>query len=563
MSSWINKNYSHLFATKQPFFGQEVESKPVPAPIGGWDAISPISNMEPKYAVILDNWVPRPGWIEFRGGYNAWAQAISTEPVETVMTYRPQGAAQRLFAATGPEIWETSLYGLPSLALSGLGSAKWQYINFTPGGSTNTYLYLVNGTDAAKYFQGTTWTNAAITGVIPSNLININVHKRRIWFIENNTTNAWYLATDAIAGAAALFELGALLTKGGHILAMGTWTVDGGQGPDDLAVFISSQGQAIIYKGTDPGNANAWALVGVFDLPIPIGRRCFYRMGSDLLIMTTEGLLPISKALPFDPSSVRSVALTNRIQNAMLQAAQIGSDLFGWQVISFPKQSLLIMNVPQQQNTTQVQFVMNSLTGAWCRFTGWNANCFEIYNNSLYFGDNNGNVNLAYAGALDLVSPIASDMKCAFNYFDDPGRNKIMQMVRPLLVADGTLTPTIGVDFDFSDSIPTAPVTALTPSGGLWDSGVWDASLWSSGAAPVTNWLTVGAIGVALAVRMVVNLAGGGGAGTTVAQNSVFDTGTFDVMVFDGNGAITQSGVGVPTLQVNAFEAIMEFGGAI
>lgn len=557
--AWTNPNQAKLFAGKLPYFGHDVESRYIPSPTGGWDAISPLSAMEPKYAVTLENIVPRPGWVEFRGGYNAWTQGLGN-PVESILVYRPPGSAQRMFAASGSIIYEVSTYGIFTSVVTAQSNARWQYINFTPAGGS-TYIYAVNGANNPLIFDGTTWTNPAITGVLNSSLVNINVHKRRIWFIQANTTKAWYLGTDAIQGPALEFDMGAWMTKGGTLLAMGTWTVDGGNGPDDLAVFITTKGQAIVFKGTDPSNANAWALVGVFNLPDAISSRCFCSMGSDLLIITLEGLLPASKALPFDPSGVRSVALTNRIQNAMLNAAQMGQNLFGWQAMTFPKQSLLILNVPQQENTAQVQFVMNSITGAWCKFTGWNANCFELFNDSLYFGDNDGNVNLAYAGALDLVSPIPSVIKCAFNPFDDPGRTKYMSMIRPMMVADGTLFPGLGVDVDFGDDAIVSPVITLNPIGGIWDSAIWDSSLWGSGAITVINWLTTGAIGTFLSVKMSINL--GGTNSSTVVSNSVFDTGVFDEMIFDGNGQILQSGTGIPILQINAFEALMEFGGAI
>ena len=51
--------------------------------------------------------------------------------------------------------------------------------------------------------------------------------------------------------------------------------------------------------------------------------------------------------------------------------------------------------------------------------------------------------------------------------------------------------------------------------------------------------------------------------GTSAIVASVFDTGTFDSMLFDGNGNITASGSGLTTLQVNAFESLIEFGGPI
>ena len=40
---WISKKYAQQFATKVPNFQQDVESLPSPAPVKGWDAISPLA----------------------------------------------------------------------------------------------------------------------------------------------------------------------------------------------------------------------------------------------------------------------------------------------------------------------------------------------------------------------------------------------------------------------------------------------------------------------------------------------------------------------------------------
>jgi len=559
--AYVKKKYQQQFGSKGSYLDKDVAVKLAPAPIGGWDALSPLAAMEAKYASILVNWVARTGWCETRGGYNIWSQHPNTSSVETLMAYRPPGTSEKLFAAQGVQIWDVSAYGVPTLARSPVGGPFYQYINFTPA-LGSSYLMCVNGVDQLLTYNGTTWANQTITGAGAAIFIGINVFKRRVWLIPPNSTIAYFLGTDAITGAATSLDLGAFMNKGGYLMAMGTWTVDGGNGPDDMAMFVTSRGQVIQYKGTDPTSANAWALVGVFDLPPPVSRRCFYRFGSDLMLITQEGVLPVSQALPFDPSAARSIALTNRIQNAMLIAAQYGKNFTGWQMLSFPLQSLFILNVPQDQSATRVQYVMNTITGAWTQFQGWNANCFEIFNDSLYFGDGNGNVNLAYTSGLDLVSPIFYDMKCAFNYFDEPGRLKNGNMIRPFLIADGALVPNIQIDVDFENSSPSAPVTLLAPTGAIWDTSLWDSAVWSTGAISVINWLSCNALGTALAIRMTINLSGAGTT-STVLQNSIFDTGLFDTMLFDGNGSITASGADVPVLQVNLFEIVLEYGGPI
>jgi len=204
------------------------------------------------------------------------------------------------------------------------------------------------------------------------------------------------------------------------------------------------------------------------------------------------------------------------------------------------------------ENESQQQYVMNALTGGWCRFVGWNANCFEIFNENLYWGGNEGGINQGYTGSSDANETIIADMQCAFNWFDDPGRLKRMTMLQPLLTTSGVITPTLAVDTDFETSTAVAPVTTLV-GGVLWDVAIWDVSLWSVVSITFKSWLTVAAIGRAMAVRMRVNVSG-----VDSGIAGVFDSGQFDEAVFDGQFTST-----LPILQVNAFTAILESGGAI
>jgi hypothetical protein len=542
--------------SKIPFLAPDVETKIIPSPTDGWDQISPLAEMDPKRAPILTNWVPRPGYVEARQGYFAWNKP-STSPVESLMVYRPP-SGETMFAAAGNSIYDVSNYGTSTAVQTGLGSARWQYVgNFTPSGAA-TVLQCVNGTDAMRQWNGTAWSQPVITGLQGSDttagFINIFAQKQRLWYIYKNSTYVYFMPTQAIQGAVAgVQDFGALFSKGGYLIAMADWTIDGGNGPQDYAAFISSRGQVALYAGTDPTNASVWALVGVFQIAPPIGYRCAYAIGSDVGVITQQGVLPISQVLPFDPSADRSVAITARIQNAMATASQIGSGFFGWELMSFPMQQLLFLNVPQAENETQVQFVMNALTGAWCDFNGWNANTFAVFNDDLYFGDNSGYVNQGYSGLADGTVGVPLDMQCAFNWFDEPGKEKRMTMIQPLLTTQGNITPSLSVDTDFATSSVVNVIT-ISAAGVVWDGAIWDVSLWPSGSTNFTQWLSVEAIGHAFAARMHFTLP----ASLTGTPLSVFDTATFDSSTFDGsaNGSVI-------TLQVNAFNAILETGGAI
>ena len=547
--------------SKVPFLAPDVISKVIPSPVDGWDAISPLAEMDPKRAPILINWVPRPGYCELRGGYYVANTIQSGDPVETLMVFRTP-TQEQMFAACGGTIYNASASGggfLPSV-VTGLSSDRWQYVNFTDQAGT-AVLQCVNGADELLQYDGTSWTNPVITGLpggTTAGIINIALTQQRLWYIMAGTTIAAYMPVGAITGAiGGTIDVGLLWRHGGYLVTVIAWTIDGGNGPQAYTAFISSRGEIGLFAGDDPANASTWSLVGIFFTSPPLSYRCAQQVGSDVGIITLQGVLPISQVLPFDPSADRSVALTARIQNAMAQAAAQAQNNFGWQLITFPAQQLVILNVPLIENISQVQFVMNALTGAWCQFNGWNANCFEIYQEKLYWGGNNGTVNQGYIGSSDFASPIAADMQCAFNWLDEPGRLKRMTMIQPLLNIGASIVPTLAVDTDFMTSSFVAPVTTYQ-AGVLWDVAKWDVSMWSTQQVNYINWLSVEAIGHVMAVRMRVNIATAGVGDTTPGE---YDVGYFDTAEYDeSSGAFSAT---LPVLQVNAFNTIAELGGAI
>lgn len=546
---------------KVPTPAPDVITKVVPVPTDGWDAISPLASMDPKRAPILNNWIPRPGWVELRKGYFPWVLLDEIVPVETIMVRRAEGGEQ-MFVAAGNTIYDASTSAAPTVAVTGLNSARWQYANFTPALGT-TVIQIVNGIDTLRMYDGITWTTPTITGLpggrTTASITNIHVQKRRFWYVLGDgsgggSTVAAFMPTDAIMGAIdGTLDLGANWSKGGYLVAIADWTLDGGNGPSDYMVFISSRGQVTIFSGVDPTDATNWILAGTFDLSPPISLRCATKIGSDVGLITQQGVIPLSQALPYEAGAERSVAITARIQNAMAQAAIVGLDLFGWQLISFAPETVAILNVPQVENKTQVQYVMNVLTGAWAQFTGWNANCFEVYNNELFFGGNSGEINRAFVGSSDFSTPILADMQCAYNYFDAPGRLKRMTAVQPFITAGETITPFISVDVDFKIQELNAPIQILN-GGALWDTAIWDTSVWFGSIIQTTDWLSAQALGHALAVHMTVNVASISADGTQALFDfSLFDDAVFD-SGFDQNASI---------LQVNAFNTILEMGGFI
>lgn len=473
----------------------------VTAPIEGWDSLSPKAVMSPKRAIRLRNWFPQPGYCEVRKGHAVHADTGTGLPVDTLAAY--QGVSTRqLFAWSGTEIFDVTSVSLS--VVSGLNSPRAQHINFaTTGGN---FLYTVNGVDDPQIYNGSVWSTPVITGISATDIIGINAHKNRLWFTLENSSDAAYLPVDSIQGAAVLFPLGGLWTQGGFLMAMGTWSIDAGNGPDDYAVFVSSRGQVAIYSGTNPASPTTWSLVGVFNMGAPIGRRCLTQVGADIAIICVDGVVPLSRAMIFERSAVQKVALTQNIQPTMNQAARDYMSNFGWQLISYPRGTRAILNVPQVENDTQVQFVMNTITGAWCLFDGMNGNCWELLNDLLYFGGNDGIVYLADEGGCDPVNPLVADMMTAYNYFGERGNLKRWMMVRPLLNTDQSVNPGLAFNVDFQENAAIS-IPQVTPLGdSLWDVALWDDGVWSPGVVVLANWTSVTGLGYCASIRMVVSI---------------------------------------------------------
>jgi hypothetical protein len=496
----------------------------IPASVKGWDQISSLANMDPDHAIQLDNWIPRPGYLEIRRGSRSWATGVgtATTPVETVMAYNsPNLANAKLFAVAGGKIYDATTRGAATLTtVTALSNSRMQYTNFT-NAATAAWLVAANGADTPVIYNGTVWANMSLTGVTPANIFSWTVWMGRLWCTLANSTVVGYLGVGAISGAVTTFDLGQQMSRGGYINAISTWTQDSKQTVDEYIAFITSRGQVIVYQGTDPTTAATFALVGVYDLGAPIGRRCFLRISGNLWIICVDGILPMSEMLTQDRAASAKVAPTTMIQNAMMTSARLYSANFGWQFTEYAKGQLAILNIPQAENSTSVQYVMNTLTGAWCQFTGINANCWEVLNDTPYYGGNDGTVWQWDYGAGDGSNAITATVQTAFNYFDSRGHLKRWTMVRPILTTDGSVFPGVGLNIDYGIDAPISIPTAATSASALWDTATWDVAVWPVNSAVVANWTTVEGIGQCCSIITKVSTVDNGTAnGVTLQLNS-------------------------------------------
>jgi hypothetical protein len=399
------------------------------------------------------------------------------------------GTSNKLFAVSDGKIYDaTSAGAVGAAAVSGLTNSKFQYVNITTPAAS--YLMAVNGADKLRTFDGSTWHTDGdgspynITNIDTATVSNITLFKNRIWLTTNDTLKVWYLPVNSIGGAAVALDMTSIFQLGGYIMAGMTWTLDAGYGVDDYLVFITSNGEALVWRLTDPTTPTGISQIGLYKVGAPIGRRCYTKFGGDLLVITQDGVVPMSGALQSSRLDPR-VSITNKIQYAMSSAISTYGANFGWSLLYYPKENQLILNVPISVGTQQ-QYVMNNITKSWCNFTGWAANCWELHLDDPYFGGN-GYVAKAWNSNADDNADIAGFSLQSFQSYGT-ALQKQCKMIRYHLQTDGTpsIFGNVNVDYNLADE--AAQLNFSVSNYGVWDSGLWDAAEWGSGLVPSADW---------------------------------------------------------------------------
>ena len=428
-----------------------------------------------------------------------WFSIATTTTASTISTITYVGTTATLTTATAHNLVTGN-----RITVTGASPADYNGTFVITRTGTNTLTYTMATTPVTNATVVGSYTTIGITGVDSSTFISVNLFKSRLYFTQKNTLKCWYLDVNSIGGAANALDFGSIARNGGYLQAMGTWTLDAGQGADDYAVFVTNMGETIVYNGTDPTSATTWALKGVWQLGQTFNRRCFFKWSGDLLLLTQDGLVPLASALQSSRLDPR-VNLTDKIYYAVSEAATNYYNNFGWQINYFASENMLILSIPTDNGMEQ--YVMHTITKSWARFTGIEAYCWEVSGSaSMYFGGN-GYVGLFYTSNSDNGSNIQATAQQAYSYFDSPGQLKRFTMVRPILQTNNgipTLAAGISTDFDTQTQFGTLSFNPAIVKGGIWNTSVWDDALWSAGDVTTKVWQGVSGLGFAGSINLAI-----------------------------------------------------------
>jgi hypothetical protein len=398
-------------------------------------------------------------------------------------------------------------------ATSGYG----QWVNYTTiAGFFGVYCDESNG-----YFTyteaGATWLQVTmgggatqISGVDPTLFVQAVAYKERLWFVEKNSARAWYLTAGTIYGAATAFNFGSKFKAGGTLVALYNWTVDGGQGTNDYLVAISSAGDVVLYLGSDPASATTFTIQGVWYIgPPPAGRRIGGAFGGELFLLSAYGIIPLTKLIAGALIQQTESYLSRKITPLINQQMLLARSSLGWEIKLLSSENLLLCSVPFQTGFDYIQFVQSLNSKGWAVYRDVPYFTGETWDGSFYIGTSDNKV-LIHTGTQDAVDingangvAISWSALSVFNEYDDIGKYKITQFIRPVFLADQAPSYAVEARYEYNLSevlaVPSSPVF----TGSVWDSGIWDLSLWGGDLFEIES--PVGGSGIGRNVAVAIN----------------------------------------------------------
>jgi hypothetical protein len=446
----------------------------LPAPFGGWNTRDAISDMPSTDAIRFTNMISDENGVRVRDGYTHHAHGGQGN-VEFLKNFdTPYGP--RFYSCTGGELVDITSTSAVSLK-TGCTRSNWK------SGAMNGFLAMVNGADdpiAISYAPstGSVYQPLPISGIAaPERLSIIHIFKSRSYFATGDEPAFYYSAVNALGGLLTRFPLDRVSNSGGNVIDIKSWTVDGGNGPDDYFVAFLQSGEVLAYQGSDPSNANDWAIVGRFTA------------GKIITVEQFSGQIHAVTSFDYNvfprDFQTQGLAPPSKLVGAAQQAVREKSGLSGWQILFVPHLGLRIINVPVDVSHFE-QHVLNLNNGTPAHWT-IRATRWEVFNGRLYFGSTDGNISV-FGGSTDEGAAIPWEFATAPARLGGGAKVNVLEY-RSVVSGDGELSESTGLGYDYQlpEFIQDSTTEAL---GTPWNTSPWDTSSWSQNPQTRSEWLT-------------------------------------------------------------------------
>lgn len=493
----------------------------MPAPTNGIDSLTNLFGMDPRSCISTKNIDAAPAGMKVRPGYNEYANGFLGSAINTIIPFTgsaDDNSMDKLWAATTDGLYNIDVSTTTpvkdidwTFKLSGSGRCSFTQVTNDAG----DHLLLVADEENGLYSYNEatdTWSVPSIVGPLngAADIVFVMYWKGRVWYIERDSTSAWYSDSGTFFGTVTEFNFGSRFRYGGNLRALYDWTLDSGEGPDDYIVAVSGGGDVIVYGGTDPSSSATFGIIGLWFVgAVPFGRRLGSLYGGDLLVLSTYGLISMKALVSgVDPFSLEA-SITWKIQGSIQDLMRRTQTQFGWEIKIHPNLSRLVIHTPQELNEPYIQFVYELNLKAWSVWQDVPQLTSEHYKGEWYIGSSEVQV-WKMEGTVDAVTIAAPNPQqidweifTSFQDLQKPEQFKRVQFVRPIFLAQEMPSYSVEPKYDYDISGLPTPANAGIGVAGVWDTSLWDSALWGGAATPFQP--PIGGVGLGKTMAVAIH----------------------------------------------------------
>jgi|LQAB01.1.fsa_nt_gi hypothetical protein len=413
----------------------------IPIPLGGWNKRDNPEEMQPTDAIIFENAISTAGHLEIRKGWQEFVR-VSEEPIGTLFSY-VNGENTYIGAITRDKddgkvhIFTIDSKGVitklpPPLDVDGTLTYPMKSDKFAVHYFKNrVYLSSENGEDKPIMFDGETLRVVAFKAKSPEiqefslyNVQSICSYQKRLFFIERNTNNIWYVyEAGTLYGTCATFDVSASSQKGGYLISLNEWSRAGNDNTQSLLVAINSEGECLVYSGTDP--SSNWQFVSRTQMPLLISQRNTFSYKDDLALLTMGGIFTLKNTVG-SVSVQRGQSISDKIIGAIKELNGV-YDLDNWQLVYLMHLDWLLINIPEPDGTF-TQFVCNFENETWSKFIGIPSLCWTSKNEDIFFGTADGRICKFGIGTTDGSNAISFKVQTAYSLLGVSTNKKVREL---------------------------------------------------------------------------------------------------------------------------------------
>ena len=484
---------AHAAFRRQPVpgnYAQALKTVTLPAPTRGLVQHENDAYIGPGAAIVSDNWFPTMKGVKLRGGSTRYATLPEAVPVISSFEY-VDTSQHRMFAAQATKVYDVTT-GVPAAIATGRTSGNYSATVLANLGGYWGLAVNDAGDPVLRTKDGITWEAlvppavpadgaSAITGPVGSpvefgrNLSYVCKYRNRLFFIEKRSMNVWYLGVDAVGGTLTKIPMSGAATRGGYLMFMSNWSIDAGDGIDDKLVVVTSEGEALIWTGNNPGDAANWRQEGRYFVGKPLGMNAHEQVGGDLLILTVEGVVPMNQVITKSAGEMELAMVSRAIKRMWREEVAINTT-YPWTIRRWDEYGGIFITLPGGRPGNQYCLAMNSATGAFARGVGWDALCFLRQRANMFFGTRDGRIMQMERSGSDDGLPYVATLVGGWEMFQARSMTVHWRQARAVFTTSASepFIPQLDATTDYIVDIPPPPQPGPDPGpADVWDEAAW------------------------------------------------------------------------------------------